>query len=343
MVLTYRAGAAGSASSAKGMAEYLGSEKDVPELAERLAAYLGQTFKAETPAGTPALPKQNMHPLIAELLAIDPTRSLTTAEMTNLLAGNRTDGEIIPGKTLFQSTEKKTRLAYTDFTFSAPKSFSVALVLAPTEAERATLETCWRRANNALLDHISHEIGVVRDRKGNVAEHGHVAVIQYDHYTSRPTIRIASGADTDLVTVPTNIPGDMQRHTHNIVPNVIITDDGRVRAIPLDEIRDRLHEWGAIGHAYLATFLREKGIRAEIDPKTGLSRLPDVPQSACDLYQNRANDGEEHARKYAAGRGLDWDALDSKAKSGLLRGRIMATRRDKDGSADLAAWMKNCR
>jgi hypothetical protein len=150
---------------------------------------------------------------------------------------------------------------------------------------------------------------------------------------------VATENDTELITVPTSIPGDMQRHTHNIIPNVCITDDGKVRALPLEEMRERLHEWGAIGHAYLATFLRERGVSVDIDPKTGLSRLTDVPRWACELFQNRADDGEEHARKYAASQGLDWDSLDPKAKSAMLKNRVAATRRAKDGTADYQAWL----
>ena len=48
-----------------------------------------------------------------------------------------------------------------------------------------------------------------------------------------------------------------------------------------------MHEFGAIGHAYLATYLREAGVRVEIDPRTGLSYLPDIPEAMVDLFSSR--------------------------------------------------------
>ena len=340
MVLTYRTGAAGS--GGKGMADYLGAQADVPELAERLSAYLSSSVAAAEPGMTAAIPRRDMHPLIADLLNIDPNRSLSLEEMANLLAGHRTDGKAIPGKEIQRSTKDKARLAYTDFTFSAPKSFSVALVFAPTEAERAILEECWVRANDALVDHIANKIGGARQGKSgrNGVVPGHMAVVRYDHYTSRPTVKIATAEnDTELITVPTHMPGDMQRHSHNIFLHVTMTEDGQIKSPNLDEIRENLHEWGAVGHAYLATFLREQGISVDIDPKTSLSRLTDVPRWACELFQNRADDGEEHARRYAASQGLAWDSLDPRARSAMLKNRVAATRRAKDGAADYQAWL----
>ena len=339
MVLSYRTGAAGK--GGKSMADYL-SQGDVPELSAKLSAYLSSSMAPAAPGQTAAIPRRDMHPLIADLLKIDPNRALSQEEMANLLAGHRTDGKAIPGKRLFASTKDHTRIAYTDFTFSAPKSFSIALAFASTEAERAILEECWIRANDVVVSIIAAELGMAS--KGDSAKDGydpaHIAAIRYDHYTSRPTVKLAMDGDTKLMTVPTEIPGDMNRHCHNIIPHVCITDDGRVSAIPLERMQERLHEWGYLGHAFLATFLREKGIRAEIDPRNGLSCLPDVPRWACELFQNRTDDGERFARAYAAEQGLDWDALDPKAKARMLDSQVARTRRAKDGKTDYAAWVE---
>ena len=314
-MLTYRTGTGGSARS---MAEYLAAMLDVAELA--LSNTFGSNTTSIEPGRTAAIPAPDMHPLIAGLLRIDPGQALSLDQMTHLLAGRRADGKALP--------MGNRSIAYTDSTFSAPKSFSVALAFAPTAAERAILAECWVTANDKLMDHVGEMIG------GG----GHVARIRYDHYTSRPTVRLSIDGDTELLTVPSHMPGDMQRHTHNIIPHVSIDDRGKVRALPLDEIRERLHEWGAIGHAFLATELRARGIAADVDPKTGLSHLPGVPAWASELFENRSRDGERLARKYAASIGLDWDGLDVKARSSLLRSNIKATRRAKDGLADLRAW-----
>ena len=328
------------------MAEYQASTMDVPELAARLTAYLGEAYGPELAGGTAAIPARNMHPLIATLLGIDTSRSLTTDEMTNLLAALRADGQPIPGKAVQRSTKDKVRIAFTDFTFSAPKSFSIALALAPTDAERQTLETCWLRANARLCDVIESHIGGARmgagGRDGTVP--GHMAVVHYNHYTARPTVMLPDGDDTRIAAVPQGSvfrPGDMQRHTHNIFLHVTITDDGQVRAPNLLEAHERIHEWGAIGHAFLATELRQHGIRVEIDQETGLSHLPDVPRSAVDLFSARTDSGEEAARRYAAEQGLDWDTASPKVRADLVAGRVGVSRQGKtEGPADYASWLK---
>ena len=346
MVLTVRSGAAAGRASARAMAEYQASTMDVPELAARLTAYLGEAYGPELAGGTAAIPARNMHPLIADLLGIDTSRSLTIDEMTNLLAALRADGQPIPGKEVQRSTKDKVRIAFTDFTFSAPKSFSIALALAPSDAERQTLETCWLRANARLCDVIASNIGKAQvgrsGRHGSVL--GHMAVVHYNHYTARPTVMLADGEDTRIAAVPqgsTLRPGDMQRHTHNIFLHVTITDDGQVRAPNRDEAAERIHEWGAIGHAFLATELRQHGVRVEIDPESGLSHLPDVPRSAVDLFSARTETGEEAARRYAAEQGVDWDTASPKVRADLIAGRVGVSRQGKtEGPADYASWLK---
>ena len=98
MVCTERTGAATGKAAARGAAEYYASQMDVPEMAARLSAYLGERYGPGISGGTAAIPMPDMHPLVANVLGIDPTRALTIEEMTNLLAGYRVDGEPIPGR-----------------------------------------------------------------------------------------------------------------------------------------------------------------------------------------------------------------------------------------------------
>ena len=50
-------------------------------MAAKLASYLGESYALNVAVGTAALPMLDMHPLIADLLAIDTTRSLTQVEV----------------------------------------------------------------------------------------------------------------------------------------------------------------------------------------------------------------------------------------------------------------------
>ena len=325
VVLTYRTGAAGAAAGA--MAEYLQGSRDVPEMAAKLASYLGGSYALDVTAGTAALPMLDMHPLIADLLGIDTTRSLTQEEMTHLLAGSRADGQPVPGRDIQPSTKDNVRLGFCDFTFSAPKSLSIAISLAETEPERITLETCFMRANNKLMAVVAEEIGGARrghaGRDGVVP--GHVAVIQYHHHTARPT-----------ETAPKVLrPGDMQRHIHNVIPHVTITDDGEVKSPNLGASKGRIHEWGAIGHAFLAAELRAKGVRVEIDPRTGLSHLPDVPEAAVDLFSTRTRAAEAAARAAE-----DFDTLDQRDQARAVKGKVKAARKDKEDLSEAEFWKK---
>ena len=91
------------------------------------------------------------------------------------------------------------------------------------------------RANDALMKHIESHIGGARQGAGgrDGVVPGHMAIVQYNHYSARPTVMLADGDDTRLATVPQGSdlrPGDMQRHTHNIFMHVTVTDDGQVKS-----------------------------------------------------------------------------------------------------------------
>jgi phage/plasmid primase-like uncharacterized protein len=334
MVLTYRTGAGDQ------LASYYHESAATAELAEQLASYLGPAYALTASAGSAALPILDMHPLVAALLKIDVTRALEREEVANLLAGKCTDGSAIPGRQAHASTKDRAALTFTDFTFSAPKSLSIAIELGD-EQERVALETAFMRANNALMKHIESEIGGARMGRGgrHGVVPGRMAVVQFHHYTARPTKRVADGADTRLIRDPASLrPGDMQRHIHNLFPHVTITDQGEVRAPDLQALSGRIHEWGAVGHAFLVTELRSIGVRAEIDPRTGLSHLPDVPQYMVDLHSARTRQAEILARARA---GVDFDGLDPAEKRRRMHSAAAAGREHKEGQSAREFWRES--
>lgn len=333
------------------MAAHLKTETDVPELQTRLAEYYGNGMAPTEQGQCAAVPRADMDQRVADLLGIDKTRGLTEKEVANILTGLRADGEAIPGKQIQASTPDRTRIAYADFTLSAPKSFSVALAFAHTEAERAILDRCHREAVDATMAHIASQIGLARKGKGGSKgyEEGHVAWILFDHYTARPTLKLPVEENgiktTELVTV--KVAGDPQRHTHVIVPNCVLTEEGRVTSFFQDRIRDRVHEWGAIYQAYLGTNLRKHGVQWELDSdetksmNQRMGRITTVPRWACDLFSKRTQDGEEAARAYAKSHGADWDRLSPEAKAKFMKGGTAKARRSKqDDLADYQAWLR---
>ena len=346
-MLTYRTGAAGAPGVAKAMAEYLAKEAAAPGLSEKMAEYYGEGLMNADGAITAAIPQRDMHASIAGLLGIDPSKPLTTMQVASLLAGQRADGTDIPGKK--KASSKQVRIAYVDFTLSAPKSLSVALELAPTDAERAMLDKAHRDAVRKTIKVISAAIGTVSkgDTRVNFErEAGHVAVLTFEHRTARPTAKIAHKENgvADTVLVDVGVFGDMQRHTHCIIPAVAITDSGRVGSIHQHAIKDRIHEWGSIYQAFLATNLRRHGVDVGLDSRPGLhinermAVLRDVPQRIVDLFSKRTADGEAEARKVAQERGLDYDNMPSAKKIDFLTSSMAARRLHKESGAEVEAW-----
>ncbi len=109
----------------------------------------------------------------------------------------------------------------------------------------------------------------------------------------------------------------------------------QVKSPNLGASKGRIHEWGAIGHAFLAAELRAKGVRVEIDPRTGLSHLPDVPEAAVDLFSTRTRAAEAAARAAE-----DFDTLDQRDQARAVKGKVKAARKDKEDLSEAEFWKK---
>ncbi len=292
------------------------------------------------------------------------TKELAPAQERNLLAGQRADGSDLD-LAAYESgvTASKARIGYIDLTFSADKSLSVAWAFAPTEAERNILAQAHRDAVGSAMEYVAAEMGHVTKGKAGKdgTEPGHVAWLTFDHCTSRPTVEIArtdqhGQAYTELLTL--KAAGDPQLHTHVAVPNVVLTDTGRVGAMDLDKLQGRIHEFGAYYQAHVATNLRRHGVEVMLDERTGAARLAAVPEHVRDAFSKRTRNGTEAAREYAADLGLDWDSLSPERKAGLVKegtqthkmakaaGMSMEDRAAFEGAArkddlgDFAAWQR---
>ena len=164
-MLTFRKGTGGAPTAAKAMAEHL-REQTIPEEMVAMADYYLRGVKRAEVAGTAAIPRQDMPMAVAAALGLDVTRTATHEEVVNLLQGRRADGEEIAGKR-HKVAAGKDRITYVDFTFSAPKSVSLAMALAPTEAERHMIVGAHRDAWMSAMAHL--ETIIARARKGMAA------------------------------------------------------------------------------------------------------------------------------------------------------------------------------
>lgn len=269
--------------------------------------------------------------------------------LANLAAGRRADGsEVRLGVLLEGLAATRARIGYVDLCWSADKSVSLAWAMAPTEAERNMIAQAHKDAVASVMLHVEAEIG--RARKGKAGKDGfdagHIAWIAFDHYASRPTVEVARAdprtgqAYTQLVTL--KVAGDPQLHTHVAVPNVVLTEDGRVGGLDLQRLKGRIHEFGALYHAYLATNLRRLGVDVALDEATGAARITAIPDRVRDAYSKRTRHGTDAARAYAKSAGLDWNTLDAARQVGLVKNGVQGDPRQvkQDDLGDWASWQR---
>ena len=188
---------------------------------------------------TTATPRRDMHPLVLAGLGLDPAEPVSRAEINCLLSGHRSDGGRIEGKTYAKHREfvdqttgerrESTPIGSYDFCPTPDKSVSIAWAFAPS-VEQAVIHTAHMEAAREAIAYITTEIGQARKGAGGEdgREPGHVGWIEFDHYTARRTVGIASNGGTEFVAVPTEVPGDPDIHTHFTIVNAVFCESGRV-------------------------------------------------------------------------------------------------------------------
>lgn len=285
-----------------------------------------------------APPVRGMDPKIAEALGVEPHRPLTETELATVMAGRRADGGDLP-----EAPGPKRQVAYVEMVWSAPKSVSVAYALAETDAERRAIVEAHRDAVEAGFAAAMDKVGNARRGAELRRGRGHVAAFHLEHYSSRPTAELAAvdaktgEGFTKFLDVP--VRGDPGLHTHLIVPNVVATEDGHVGSLDQRALHGRIHEYGAVYQAALATGLWRRGIAATL--RDGFAHMPAIPDRVSHHFSRRSRQMRETARTWAAERGLDWDGMDDRAKAAELEKAVKATRLMKDGHvADFADWRR---
>jgi hypothetical protein len=314
---------------------------------------LERVLAGQTVDGLP-LPAGEVEKAVRRLSVVLGVKSGTASaeERENILAGRMADGrELTNAQFQAAMDTSKARIGYIDFTFSAPKSVSIAWAFAPTKAERAIIHQAHSDAIESVMRAIEFEIG--RARKGDAGKGGYdagaIGWVSFDHYTARPTVEVVrQDAEGQKVTelhrltgTAGRVPGDMQVHTHVAVFNAVETEGGRLGGLDLAQLEGRIHEWGALYQAYLAGNLRKHGVEADLDNRTEMARLTAVPESVVAQFSKRTLGGTEAAREYARSQGIDWDSLDPERKIGLLKAGVQNPRGAKsDDVSDLAAWRR---
>src|ERR1700722_836295 len=147
------------------MAEHLREQTLPAEMVEMADYYLRGVKRAEA-MGTAAIPRQDMPLSVAAALGLDVNRAAPHDEVVHLLRGLPANGPELPGAGKRFTAINRDRITYVDFTFSAPKSVSVAMALAPTAAERHMIVGAHRDAWMAAMGHLETIIAYARKGKG---------------------------------------------------------------------------------------------------------------------------------------------------------------------------------
>lgn len=150
-----------------------------------------------------------------------------------------------------------------DFTFSAPKSASVAFATADFET-RIAIQFAQKKAVSAGIEFLEKQAFSNRDRGENASKTSKLLAACFEHCSSR-----------DL---------DPQLHTHAIIANLSLRENSTVCAIDFDA------KWklaaGAVYRAALANELQKIGFKIERDSKKSF-KIKGIPQQICDDFSKR--------------------------------------------------------
>lgn len=259
-----------------------------------------------------ATPRPDMHPLVVHGLGIDRTQPVSQDDLRGLLAGRRTDGAPIEGKHYATNNP----IGAYDFAVTAPKSTSIAWAFAPP-IERAMIHTAHLEAAREGVARLAQEIGHARYGRGGQGgmEPGHVAWIEFNHHTARPT--------------PLG-PGDPNVHTHFAMPNAVFTESGRVGSLHTQRAKTAIFVGNARYEQRLGENLRAHGFDA-----TDRGEMPAVPVRVQEQFSKRTLWGKEIARQRAESRGAEMTSRWIKASV-----QHPSRRHGKEGFADFASWIK---
>jgi len=278
----------------------------------------------------------------------------TALQLSNIFAGRRADGKALREiEVLDGLTSTRPQISFVDFCWAADKSVSLAWAFAPTEGEANVIAGAHRRAVELTMHYVEAEIGKRRKGKGGSGgyELGKIGWIRCDHYTSRPTTEFVSTDESTgeklTRTSELNVIGAPHLHTHVCVPSVVVSknrssEGARAGSLDLRQLSGRVHEFGHVYQAFLATNLRRVGIDVELDESTGAARITSIPNAAREEFSKRTRLGELAARDYAFANGLVWEALSDSQKVKLMKAGVQGDPRQAktDDVAEWVAWRK---
>ncbi len=199
---------------------------------------------------------------------------VTADHLRNLFEGRGVDGQ-----DLVQNAGSKVRRPGFDFTFSAPKSVSILWATATDELRR-DIQAAQDSAVRRTLEYAQEFTAFTRTGKGGSERHrAKLVAALFEHSTSRAM--------------------DPQLHTHALLMNVGVTENGHTGALVAPRLFEAKMMLGALYRAELAAQLERRGVRIERDRFA--FKVHSISQEACEHYSKRRADIE----KELGARGLE--------------------------------------
>ena len=214
----------------------------------------------------------------AEALGL--TQSTTREELQLAFAG------YLAGQKVQNAGSLKRQMGW-DFTYSAPKSVSVAWGSAAPE-DRRVIQEAHLAATKAAFHYLEAHATTRRGYAGTKKEAAGLAAAVFTHYTSRE--------------------GDPQLHSHVVVPNFCVRKDGSVGTLESQSFYSMKMAAGALYQAELSYRMRGLGYEIE-NAEKGTFRLKSSKReletllSKRDQMIDRVAD-EQQIRSYAGTRGI---------------------------------------
>lgn len=283
--------------------------------------------------------RPDMPASVAAALGIDLTKPASNAALDRLFEAKRADtGEAWSGR--------PRKISAYDLTLAPHKSITLALEFAQSEAEAAAIRHAMDKAGEATMRYVAREMGWARKGIGGQdgADPGAVAWAAFRHRTARPTLHVQDGPDGQTYLADIPVPADPHAHTHYVLFNIVVTEDGRIGSLDTQRLHSRVHEFGAYYQARLAKELWKLGIRTAYDKKEEAFVLSMIPQHVSDAFSKGRRKREIDARAYAERQGLDWDSLPVERKYRILQTAGLAERLAKHaGKNDREIWQEQAR
>ncbi len=186
-----------------------------------------------------------------------------------------------------QNAGADNRLMGWDCTFSAPKSVSVVWAGADVQLKQ-DIEKAHETAVKAAFDYLEENTVTRRGKGGTIDEEAKLVASRFNHFTSRE--------------------GDPQLHSHVVISNFSVRNDGSVGTIDSRTFYEHKMAAGALYQVEMAYQMKQLGYEIEQGTK-GTFRLADVSKEAEHVFSKRDQQidnlvREREIHSYAGTRGI---------------------------------------